>query len=161
LILEWRTGGVPVTKKAKIKAQKKAGEDVNLDEALAETVPASDPPSMTQPRTGADVPLVPHSLLLMSSSAVPRATRVFTVYPLCLLFRRSAWAIPMREQHILWWSGLRGALALALALALPPSFPLHDEILIAAFGVVVFSVVAQGLTKPLLLRRLGFLTLKK
>lgn len=87
--------------------------------------------------------------------------RVFTVYPLCLLFRRSAWAIPMREQHILWWGGLRGALALALALALPPSFALHDEILIAAFGVVVFSVVAQGLTMPLLLRRLGFLTLKK
>jgi monovalent cation:H+ antiporter, CPA1 family len=65
------------------------------------------------------------------------------------------------EQHILWWGGLRGALALALALALPPSFALHDEILIAAFGVVVFSVVAQGLTMPLLLRRLGFLTLKK
>lgn len=39
----------------KIKAQKKAEEDENLDEALAETFPASDPPSMTQPRTGADV----------------------------------------------------------------------------------------------------------
>ena len=88
------------------------------------------------------------------------AGRVFTVYPLCLLFRRSAWAIPMREQHILWWGGLRGALALALALALPPSFALHDEILIAAFGVVVFSVVAQGLTMPLLLRKLGFLPVK-
>jgi NhaP-type Na+/H+ or K+/H+ antiporter len=61
----------------------------------------------------------------------------------------------MREQHILWWGGLRGALALALALALPPSFALHDEILIAAFGVVVFSVVAQGLTMPLLLQKLG------
>ncbi len=85
--------------------------------------------------------------------------RVFTVYPLCLLFR-STWAIPMREQHILLWGGLRGALALALALALPPSFALHDEILIAAFGVVVFSVVAQGLTMPLLLRKLGFLPLK-
>jgi CPA1 family monovalent cation:H+ antiporter len=47
-----------------------------------------------------------------------------------------------------------------LALALPPSFAFHDEILIAAFGVVVFSVVAQGLTMPLLLRRLGFLPVK-
>ena len=45
-----------MTKKTKIKAQKKAEEDANLDEALAETFPASDPPSMTQPRTGADVP---------------------------------------------------------------------------------------------------------
>ena len=37
-------------------AQKKAEEDAHLDEALAETFPASDPPSLTQPRTGADVP---------------------------------------------------------------------------------------------------------
>jgi hypothetical protein len=42
-----------MTKKTKTKAQKKAEEDANLDEALAETFPASDPPSMTQPRTGA------------------------------------------------------------------------------------------------------------
>jgi len=58
----------------------------------------------------------------------------------------------MREQHILWWGGLRGALALALAL--PRSFPLYNEILITAFGVVVFAVVVQGLTMPLLLRKL-------
>ncbi len=62
----------------------------------------------------------------------------------------------MREQHVLWWGGLRGALALALALALPPSFPLHDEILITAFGVVVFAVVVQGLTMPWLLLMLKF-----
>jgi hypothetical protein len=45
-----------MTKKTKIKAQKKAEEDSNLDEALAETFPASDPPSMIQPRTGAGAP---------------------------------------------------------------------------------------------------------
>ena len=82
------------------------------------------------------------------------AGRAVTVYPVCLLFRFSTWAIPMRDQHILWWGGLRGALALALALALPPSFPLYNEILITAFGVVVFAVVVQGLTMPLLLRKL-------
>ena len=43
-----------MNKKAKIKARK-AGEDANLDEALDEFFPTSDPPSMTQPRTGADV----------------------------------------------------------------------------------------------------------
>jgi CPA1 family monovalent cation:H+ antiporter len=83
--------------------------------------------------------------------------RALAVYPLCLLFRLSSWAIPMREQHILWWGGLRGALALALALALPPSFPLHNEILITAFGVVAFSVVFQGLTMPSLLWALNIL----
>ena len=84
------------------------------------------------------------------------AGRALTVYPLSLLFRLSTWAIPMRDQHILWWGGLRGALALALALALPPDFPLYNEILITAFGVVVFAVVVQGLTMPLLLRKLQF-----
>lgn len=43
-----------MNKKAKTKAQK-ADEDANLDEALDESFPASDPPSMTQPRTGADL----------------------------------------------------------------------------------------------------------
>jgi hypothetical protein len=54
LIAEWRTGEVPMNKKSKTKVQK-ADEDANLDEALDESFPASDPPSMTQPRTGADV----------------------------------------------------------------------------------------------------------
>jgi monovalent cation:H+ antiporter, CPA1 family len=83
--------------------------------------------------------------------------RALTVYPLCLLFRHSTWDIPIHEQHVLWWGGLRGALALALALALPPTFPLYNEILITAFGVVVFSVVVQGLTMRLLLRKLNIL----
>ncbi len=43
-----------MNKKANTKARK-ADEDANLDEALDESFPASDPPSMTQPRTGADL----------------------------------------------------------------------------------------------------------
>src|SRR4051794_34238043 len=35
----------------------------------------------------------------------------------------------------------------------PPSLPFRDEILIATFGVVAFSVILQGLTMPPLLRR--------
>jgi CPA1 family monovalent cation:H+ antiporter len=84
------------------------------------------------------------------------AGRALAVYPVCLFFRFSTWAISMREQHVLWWGGLRGALALALALALPASFPLHDEILITSFGVVVFAVIVQGLTMPWLLLMLKF-----
>ena len=81
--------------------------------------------------------------------------RAVTIYPLSLLFAPTRWAIPVSEQHVLWWGGLRGALALALALSLPDSLPLRDEIRVAAFGVVGFSIVVQGLTMPLLLRRLG------
>jgi CPA1 family monovalent cation:H+ antiporter len=79
--------------------------------------------------------------------------RAMAVYPLSWLFARTGWAIPRGEQHILWWGGLRGALALALSLSLPASLPMAGDIRIAAFAVVVFSVLVQGLTMPLLLRR--------
>ena len=81
--------------------------------------------------------------------------RAAAVYPLAALFSRSRWRIPLREQHFLWWAGLRGALALALALSLPLDTPYRDEILVAAFGVVAFSSLAQGLTAGLALRVLG------
>jgi CPA1 family monovalent cation:H+ antiporter len=58
---------------------------------------------------------------------------------------------------VLWWGGLRGALALALALSLPATLPMRDMIVVATFGSVAFSIVVQGLTMPLLLRALGFM----
>jgi CPA1 family monovalent cation:H+ antiporter len=81
--------------------------------------------------------------------------RAFTVYPICGVFAWSRWAIPIAAQNVLWWGGLRGALGLALALALPASLPFRGEIIAATFGVVAFSVVLQGLTMPPLLRRAG------
>ena len=81
--------------------------------------------------------------------------RAATVYPLCLIFRGSRWRVSLLDQHVLWWGGLRGALALALALSLPDRVPLRDDIVIATFAIVAFSVLAQGLTMPMLLRRLG------
>src|SRR5580692_8913981 len=80
--------------------------------------------------------------------------RAIAVYPVCLAFLSSRWAIPRNQQHLMWWGGLRGALALALALALPADLPRRDDILIAAFAVVAFSVIVQGLTAPLALRAL-------
>jgi CPA1 family monovalent cation:H+ antiporter len=83
------------------------------------------------------------------------AGRAAAVYPLCLAFGWSTWRVPLAEQHFLWWAGLRGALALALALSLPDSTPYRDEILVGAFGVVAFSTLAQGLTAGLVLNALG------
>jgi CPA1 family monovalent cation:H+ antiporter len=60
-----------------------------------------------------------------------------------------------RDQHVLFWGGLRGALALALALTLPQDLPERDAIIRITFAVVAFSVFAQGLTITPLLRRLG------
>ena len=53
------------------------------------------------------------------------AGRAVAVYPVCLAFAYTRWAVPLNQQHLLWWGGLRGALALALALALPPHIPLE------------------------------------
>jgi CPA1 family monovalent cation:H+ antiporter len=83
--------------------------------------------------------------------------RAAGVYPLCWLFRKSGHAVSMPEQHVLWWGGLKGALALALALNLPDALAFRNEILVATFGVVSFSVIAQGLTMPILLKKLGFI----
>ena len=80
------------------------------------------------------------------------ASRALTIYPLCALFHHASRSLPFRFQHVLWWGGLRGALGLALALSLPEDLQMRNQVLIATFGVVVFSVVVQGLTMPLLLR---------
>ena len=80
------------------------------------------------------------------------AGRAAAVYPICLLFSRSRWAAPLSDQHLLWWGGLRGALALALALSAPADLPQREDILITAFAVVAFSVVVQGLSAPFALK---------
>jgi len=81
--------------------------------------------------------------------------RAAAVYPVALAFTRTRWRIPLREQHFLTWAGLRGAVALALALSLPMGTRYRDEILFGAFAVVAFSTLVQGLTAGLALRGLG------
>jgi len=53
------------------------------------------------------------------------------------------------------WTGMRGAVTLAAALALP-DFPERDLVIFLAFAVVVFTVVVQGLSLPALIRKLDF-----
>lgn len=80
--------------------------------------------------------------------------RAISIYPLSAVFIRSRWRLPASFQHILFWGGLRGALALALALALPPTVKERDAIILTAFVVVAFSILVQGLTMPWLIGRL-------
>ena len=54
---------------------------------------------------------------------------------------------------ILTWGGLRGGISVALALSLPDS-PARDVLLVACYIVVIFSIVAQGLTIGPLTKRL-------
>jgi CPA1 family monovalent cation:H+ antiporter len=52
-------------------------------------------------------------------------------------------------------SGMRGAVSLAAALALPGNFPHRNIVLFLTFAVIFTTLVLQGLTLPALIRRLG------
>ncbi len=81
--------------------------------------------------------------------------RALAIYPCCLLFSRSSLRVTLRHQHVLFWGGMRGTVALALALGLPPELPERETIVTISFAVVAFSVFAQGLTITSVLRRTG------
>jgi CPA1 family monovalent cation:H+ antiporter len=90
--------------------------------------------------------------------ALVMAARAIAVYPISAVFLRTRMRIGKRHQVILFWGGLRGALALALALGLPSQMPRREEIITVAFAVVAFSILVQGLTITPLLRRMGELS---
>jgi CPA1 family monovalent cation:H+ antiporter len=81
--------------------------------------------------------------------------RAVAVYPVASLFVGSKLRVPVAFQNVLFWGGLRGALGLALALAVPSSVPERGAIILSAFVVVAFSIFVQGLTMPRLVGRLG------
>jgi hypothetical protein len=64
--------------------------------------------------------------------------------------RRVGW----RLRLIGAWSGLRGAVSLAAALALPDDFPERDLLIFLSLSVIFATLVLQGLTLPWLIRRL-------
>jgi CPA1 family monovalent cation:H+ antiporter len=82
--------------------------------------------------------------------------RAVAIYPCCFVFSRSSLRVSLRDQHLLFWGGMRGALALALALGLPAGLPHREEIVSVSFAVVSFSIFVQGLSiVPLLRGRKG------
>jgi CPA1 family monovalent cation:H+ antiporter len=90
--------------------------------------------------------------LVPVAAAIAILARAIAIYPCCALFARSRLRVEPWHQHILFWGGLRGALALALALGLPSALPYREEIITTAFVIVAFSIFAQGLTITPLLR---------
>jgi Na+/H+ antiporter len=80
---------------------------------------------------------------------VPYLVRLLDRRPSQLLRRAGA-----RERLVIGWSGMRGAVSLAAALALPEDFPMRNLILFLTFAVILATLVLQGLTLPALIRRL-------
>jgi Na+/H+ antiporter len=61
---------------------------------------------------------------------------------------------PWQWPVVISWSGIRGAVSLAAALALPTNFPQRDLIVFITFGVILVTLIGQGLTLPWLIRLL-------
>jgi NhaP-type Na+/H+ or K+/H+ antiporter len=88
--------------------------------------------------------------------------RIVWVFPASYLPRRFSARIreresspPVRGVFIVSWAGMRGAVSLAAALALPLEVPERELILFLTFCVILATLVGQGLSLPFLIRRLG------
>lgn len=81
--------------------------------------------------------------------------RGFAVYPCCAAFARSRLRVEGKYQSILFWGGLRGALALGLAVGLPDWVAQREIIISVTFAVVAFSIFVQGITMTPILRHFG------
>jgi Na+/H+ antiporter len=108
------------------------------------------------------------ALTLAVTVVVVTGLRVVWMYTLGPLLRSlipgptdKAPRLSPRERLVVGWSGMRGAVSLAAAMALPVTahggtpFPQRDLIIFVTFSVIVIGLVLQGLTLPLLIRRLG------
>ena len=83
------------------------------------------------------------------------AARAVTVYGFGAFARLFRAGPPLSWQHVLVWGGLRGTIALALVLSVPAAASGRSELVTVTFGVVLLSLLVQGLTIPWLTRRLG------
>jgi monovalent cation/hydrogen antiporter len=94
-----------------------------------------------------------------SISAVVILTRIAWTMVTPLIFRaidrrpsQVARRIGWRSRLVSAWSGMRGAVSLAAALALPASTPQRDLVVFLTFAVIFATLVLQGLTLPALIR---------
>ncbi|MBF2079325.1 MAG: sodium:proton antiporter [Synechococcales cyanobacterium T60_A2020_003] len=86
------------------------------------------------------------------------ASRAISTYGLTSLSNAIAGSdISWKYQTVLWWGGLRGSVSIALALSVPKAFPDRDLIIATVFGVILFTLLVQGLTTQPLLKKLDML----
>jgi CPA1 family monovalent cation:H+ antiporter len=81
-------------------------------------------------------------------------SRALLVYALTPAMHRITWAYG----HVLFWGGIRGGVALAIAISLRSAVPGRALIQALTFGVVLFTILVQGLTIDPLVERLGLVS---
>ncbi|MES9857120.1 MAG: sodium:proton antiporter [Sedimenticola sp.] len=87
------------------------------------------------------------------SVLIARAVGVYGFSPLISMLPKVE-KLTLRDQTVVYWGGLRGAVTLALALSIPVELPYGWMVQSIAFGVVLFSVFIQAPTIPFLLKSL-------
>jgi CPA1 family monovalent cation:H+ antiporter len=92
-------------------------------------------------------------------SGVCIAARLLWIFPATYIPRRLFPSLaerdplpPWRSVLVIGWAGMRGIVSLAAALALPANFPDRELMLFITFGVILATLVLQGLTLPPLIR---------
>ena len=92
---------------------------------------------------------------IVAAFAAMFIARAIIVGMLTLAQRNTSARLPRGWPTVLTWGGLRGALSLVLALALPPGIPGREQLVAITVGTVVLSLIVQGFTMPYLIDRLG------
>lgn len=109
-----------------------------------------------------ELALRPAFLSILAAIGLLLLARAAAVYPLCGLLNILREEITLRWQHLIFWGGLRGSIPIALVLGLHGvvSPEVDNLLLTTVFGVVAFSLIAQGLSIGPLARRLGLTPLR-
>ncbi len=95
-----------------------------------------------------------HILIAWVAVVLARAIAINLLFP---FINRSFHGLPWRWSPVLVWGGLRGSLSMALALSLSRDMPHREMILSMTFGVVILSILGQGMSMKPLLRALKML----
>jgi CPA1 family monovalent cation:H+ antiporter len=88
--------------------------------------------------------------IALFSIILGRVSAIYLGFP--TLIAVGARPVPLSWQHIMVWGNMKGSLTMVLALSLPPETPYRELILTISFGVVLVSLVVQGLTLGPLIR---------
>ena len=106
------------------------------------------------------------SLVLVSIFVVVLARAISVYLPLLILNLKLQKKVPLTWIHVINWSGLHGSIPIALLLSLHesqiPEIKAHlDELYFMVFGVVLFSLVFQGLSMEFLIKKLRLIERKQ
>ncbi|NET39024.1 MAG: sodium:proton antiporter [Cyanothece sp. SIO1E1] len=94
-------------------------------------------------------------LITIAAILLTRAIGIYGLGSLSNWLARSE--LSWQGRTVLWWGGLRGSVSVALALSVPTVLPEREDIIATVFGVMLFTLLVQGLTTKPLLEKLALL----